>query len=41
MNKMRRIFLFVLDSFGIGETPDAKAFGDEGTNTLKGYPRAE
>lgn len=31
---MGRIFLFVLDSFGIGEAPDAAAFGDEGTNTV-------
>ena len=29
-----RIFLIVLDSFGIGEAPDAAAFGDEGANTL-------
>ena len=32
---MRRIFLIVLDSFGIGELPDAAKFGDEGANTLK------
>ncbi len=32
---MKRVFLIVLDSFGIGEEPDAKAFGDEGTNTLR------
>jgi phosphopentomutase len=31
---MSRAFLFVLDSFGIGGAPDAKAFGDEGANTL-------
>ena len=31
---MKRIFLFVLDSFGIGQMPDAKAFGDENVNTL-------
>ena len=31
---MKRIFLIVLDSFGIGAMPDAKAFGDEGVNTL-------
>jgi len=31
---MSRAFLFVLDSFGIGGAPDAKAFGDEGSNTL-------
>ena len=29
-----RIFLIVLDSFGIGHAPDAAAFGDEGANTL-------
>ena len=29
-----RVFLIVLDSFGIGAEPDAAAFGDEGTNTL-------
>ncbi|MBR4889612.1 MAG: phosphopentomutase [Clostridia bacterium] len=29
-----RVFLIVLDSFGIGEAPDAAAFGDEGANTL-------
>lgn len=31
---MKRIFLIVLDSFGIGEEPDALAFGDVGANTL-------
>ncbi len=31
---MARAFLFVLDSFGIGGAPDAKDFGDEGSNTL-------
>ena len=31
---MKRIFLIILDSFGIGEAPDAKAFGDVGANTL-------
>ena len=30
-----RVFLTVLDSFGIGELPDAKFFGDSGSNTLK------
>ena len=28
----KRVFLIVLDSFGIGAEPDAAAFGDEGTN---------
>ena len=31
---MKRIFLFVLDSFGIGAMPDSEAFGDVGVNTL-------
>lgn len=31
---MKRIFLIVLDSFGIGELPDAAEYGDKGTNTL-------
>lgn len=31
---MKRVFLIVLDSFGIGEMPDADQFGDVGTNTL-------
>lgn len=31
---MKRIFLIVLDSFGIGGMPDAEAFGDAGVNTL-------
>lgn len=33
--KAKRVFLIVLDSYGIGEAKDAKAFGDEGSNTLK------
>ncbi len=31
---MKRIFLIVLDSFGIGAAPDAEQFGDPGVNTL-------
>ena len=31
----KRVFLIVLDSLGAGEAPDAKAFGDEGANTLR------
>jgi len=31
---MKRIFLIVLDSFGIGEMPDSEYFGDFGVNTL-------
>ena len=31
---MRRVFIIVLDSFGIGEMPDAKKYRDEGSNTI-------
>lgn len=31
---MKRVFLIVLDSFGIGAAPDAESFGDANTNTL-------
>lgn len=31
---MKRLFLIVLDSFGIGEEPDAYLWNDEGSNTL-------
>ncbi|MBR2927150.1 MAG: phosphopentomutase [Clostridia bacterium] len=37
MNK--RVFLIVLDSFGIGPAPDAKNFGDENANTLLGVSK--
>ena len=30
----KRVFLIVLDSFGIGAEPDAAAFGDEGFDVL-------
>jgi len=32
---MKRVFLFVLDSCGIGALPDAKQFGDGDVNTLR------
>ena len=32
---IRRIFLIVLDSFGIGQMPDGAKFGDVGVNTLR------
>ncbi len=38
---MKRVFIIVLDSCGIGEAPDAAAFGDEGSNTLKSAAKAE
>lgn len=31
---MKRVILLVLDSFGIGNAPDAAAFGDAGSDTL-------
>ena len=31
---MKRVFLIVLDSFGIGAMPDSKSFGDVNVNTL-------
>ena len=35
MNNIKRVFLIVLDSCGIGEAPDASAFGDAGCSTIK------
>lgn len=32
---IKRVFLIVLDSFGIGEMPDSHIYGDEGSNTLR------
>ncbi len=32
---MKRVFLVVLDSLGIGALPDAEDFGDEGSHTLR------
>ncbi|MGM9643382.1 MAG: phosphopentomutase, partial [Eubacteriales bacterium] len=31
---IKRVFLIVLDSFGIGAAPDAEAFGDAGSDTI-------
>lgn len=31
----KRVFLIVLDSFGVGETADSADFGDKGANTLR------
>ena len=38
MNK--RVFLVVLDSFGIGEAPDSRLFGDEGSDTLRSISKS-
>ena len=35
-----RVFLIILDSLGIGELPDACAYGDQGSNTLGNCARA-
>ncbi|MBR6513695.1 MAG: phosphopentomutase [Clostridia bacterium] len=37
---MKRIFLIVLDSFGIGYAADAEAFGDKGSNTLEAIKKS-
>lgn len=39
--EVRRVFLIVLDSFGIGELPDAGRFHDEGSNTLGSVARSK
>lgn len=31
-----RAIIIVLDSFGVGEAPDAAEYGDVGSNTLEG-----
>ena len=33
---INRVIITVLDGFGVGESPDAKEYKDEGSNTLKG-----
>ncbi len=37
----KRAILIVMDSFGMGEEPDAAAFGDVGTNTLRSCTSSE
>lgn len=38
---MRRVFLIVLDSFGIGAMPDSEEYGDVGVNTLRSISKSE
>ena len=38
---MKRVFLIVLDSVGIGALPDAASFGDAGANTLLSCTRSQ
>ena len=33
---VKRAIIIVLDGFGVGELPDAKDYGDEGSNTFAG-----
>lgn len=39
--KIKRIFLMVMDSFGIGGAADAERFGDKGANTLRSLMETE
>jgi len=36
----KRVFIIVLDGFGMGSLPDAVFFGDEGANTLRSVSRS-
>lgn len=38
---MKRVFLIVLDSVGIGELPDANAYGDAGSHTVRAAAQSE
>lgn len=38
---MKRVFLIVLDSVGVGELPDAKDYNDEGSHTLYGVSKSK
>ena len=38
---MKRVFLIVLDSFGIGAMPDSVEFGDYDVNTLKAISKSK
>lgn len=38
--EVKRVFIIVLDSFGIGAAPDAALFGDAGSNTLASVSRS-
>lgn len=38
---IKRVFLIVLDSYGVGEMPDADVYGDRGSNTLKAICKSE
>ncbi len=38
---MKRVFLIVLDSFGVGELPDAADFGDAGASTVRSVSKSD
>ncbi len=38
--KIKRVIVVVLDGVGVGEAPDAKAYGDEGSNSIGNTARA-
>lgn len=38
---VKRVFLIVLDSYGIGDLPDAEKFGDKGANTLASIVKSD
>ena len=38
---MKRVFLIVLDSFGIGAMPDSASYGDVGVNTLASISKSD
>ena len=40
MKRFDRIFCIVLDGVGVGEAPDAAAYGDEGANSVANAARA-
>ncbi|SHK05857.1 phosphopentomutase [Desulforamulus aeronauticus] len=40
MGKVNKVTLIILDSVGIGELPDAAAYGDAGSNTLANVAKA-
>jgi phosphopentomutase len=39
-SRVERVLLLVCDSFGVGDAPDAAAYGDEGSDTLGNCSRA-
>lgn len=40
MEKFKRVFLIVADSFGVGSAPDAADYGDDGANTLRSVSKS-